>query len=121
MPKICVICFNVPDMDIALQFYRDKLGFEVEDDRYYPDIVELEHEGAPLILFRSGESAPEGFPNMARTVVDIETEDLASRMEELRAKGVEFIHEIPQPCPVGVYAAFKDPFGNVHELLEFKR
>jgi len=36
-------------------------------------------------------------------------------MAGLKAKGVEFVHEEPQPCPAGIYAAFRDPFGNVME------
>ncbi len=48
------------------------------------------------------------------------TDDLESSLKDLKSKGVELIHETPQDCPVGVYAAFRDPFGNVHELIEFR-
>jgi len=53
-------------------------------------------------------------------MINIETDDLAATLNSLKEKGVELIHQTPQKCPVGVYAAFKDPFGNVHELLEFR-
>lgn len=53
-------------------------------------------------------------------MINIKVENLEKAMNDLRNKGVEFIHTSPQPCPVGVFAAIKDPFGNVMELLEFQ-
>jgi catechol 2,3-dioxygenase-like lactoylglutathione lyase family enzyme len=42
-------------------------------------------------------------------------------MRHMKAKGVAFIFSEPEEINVGRYVAFRDPFGNVHELIELKR
>jgi len=39
----------------------------------------------------------------------------------LKRQGVAILHDQPEPCPVGVYAAVRDPAGNVLELIEYKK
>jgi len=120
MPKICVVQINVTDMDLAIDFYCNNLGFEVKSKQYYPDIVRLDHEGFFLLLYRVSEPAHIHYPHVAQTMINIQTDDLAASLRDLKSKGAELIHETPQACPAGIYAAFRDPFGNVHELLEFR-
>ena len=121
MPRVCVIQINVGDMDEAIRFYSDILGFDVEDRQWYPHIIQLVHEGVPLILNKVERSANIDYPNQAQTLLNIETKDLVKSIEGFKDNDVELVHETPQDCPVGVFAAFKDPFGNVHELLEFRK
>jgi catechol 2,3-dioxygenase-like lactoylglutathione lyase family enzyme len=121
MPRVCVIQINVGDMDEAIRFYCDILGFEVKDRQWYPHIVQLEHDGVPLILNKVDRSANIDYPDQAQTLLNIETEDLARAIEELRENNVELLHDTPQDCPVGIFVGFRDPFGNVHELLEFRK
>lgn len=120
MPRVCVIQVNVTDMERAIEFYCDTIGFEVSSKEYYPAIVSLKHEPIPFILNLVEKPVEIDYPRQAQSLLNIQTESLATAMEVLKAKGVEFVHDTPQPCPVGVYAAFRDPFGNVHELLEFR-
>jgi len=119
MPKICVIQFNVSDMDAAIDFYCSKLGFSIKGKEYYPDIVLLDHEGPSVLLYKVDKPFKIDYPNVAQTLVNIQVDDLKKTMADLKAKGVEFIHSEPQTCPAGIYAAIRDPSGNVHELLEF--
>jgi len=119
MPKICVIQFNVSDMDAAIDFYCSKLGFSIKGKEYYPDIVLLDHEGPSVLLYKVDKPFKIDYPNVAQTLVNIQVDDLRKVMADLKAKGVEFIHDKPQPCSAGIYAAIRDPSGNVHELLEF--
>ena len=119
MPSICVIQFNVSDMDQAIDFYCSKLGFGIKSKEHYPDLVQLEHEGTYTLLCKVDRAAQIDYPNVAQTLVNIQTDDLRKAMADLAAKGVEFIHDQPQTCPAGIYAAIRDPFGNVIELLEF--
>ena len=119
MPNICVIQFNVSDMDEAIRFYGSKLGFGIKSKEHYPDLVQLEHEGTYALLCKVDRPAQIDYPNVAQTLVNIQVPDLKKTMAELKAKGVEFIHSEPQTCPAGIYAAIRDPFGNVIELLEF--
>ena len=120
MPKICVIQINVSDMEKAIDFYCNKLGFEINTKKYYPNIVELAHDGIPLILYKVQKNTVIDYPNSAQTLFNIQTENLKETLIDLKDKGVALIHEKPQKCPVGVYAAFRDPFGNVHEFVEFQ-
>lgn len=39
-------------------------------------------------------------------------------MSSLQKNGVEFIDKVPRRSPAGLFAAFRDPFGNVHELIQ---
>jgi hypothetical protein len=39
----------------------------------------------------------------------------------MKSKGVDFIFSEPQKINVGSFVAFRDPFGNVHELIELKK
>ncbi len=120
MAKISVITINVPDMDRAVQFYSDTLGFPVESKDWYPDIVQLQHEGFSLILYKVARPAEVDYPNVAQTVLGISTPNLRETLATLREQGVRVIHDEPQPFPAGIYAAVRDPFGNVVELLEFQ-
>jgi catechol 2,3-dioxygenase-like lactoylglutathione lyase family enzyme len=118
MPKIVVIQVNVTDMDAALDFYCGKLGFAVHSKTSYPNIVRLEHEAIRFILNRVKEKALGGYPDVAQTIINIGTENLQRDLKRLRAAGVEVLHDAPLSCPAGIYAAIRDPSGNVLELIE---
>ena len=118
-PKICVIQFNVSDMDKAIDFYTNVLGFEVKTKDYYPELVVLDHDGPTVLLCQVERNAEIDYPNEAQTLANIQVSDLRKTMSELKDKGASFIHDKPQLCPAGIYAAIRDPFGNVMELLEF--
>ena len=121
MLRVSVIQINVSDMDVAIDFYCNTLGFAVRSREAYPNVVVLEDPGMTFLLYRVEKPTKIDYPNVAQTLVNFETTNLVASLDKLRRKGVDFIHSTPQACPVGVYAAFRDPFGNVHELLEFQR
>lgn len=121
MPRVCVIQINVTDMDEAIDFYSNKLGFEVSSRDHYPAIVKLANESVPIILYQVENKTNFDYPNSTQTLVNIETDDLLRRLDELKRAGVEVLHEIPENCPVGIYAGIKDPSGNVLELVEYRR
>lgn len=116
--RISAVLINVCDMDKAIDFYCDKLGFAVLSRKLYPRMVRLEHEHIALILLLVPKPVALDYPKVAQSLLNFESRDLVASIRELKDRGVEFIHGSPQPCPVGAYAAFRDPFGNVHELLE---
>lgn len=121
MPRICVIQINVTDMDAAIDFYCNKLGFQVRSKDHYPQIVKLDHDPIPFLLFKVNRAARIEYPFVAQTLINIETEDLRTTLERLKHQGVTVLSAEPQSCPVGIYAAIQDPAGNVLELLEYKR
>ncbi len=120
MPKIFVVQVNVTDMDIAMDFYCNKLGFKATGESYYPEIVQLSHydgDRIPLILCRV-EKVNQLEYGGTQTLLAIQTDNLADTMDQLSAKGVEFIHRKPQSFPSGIFAAALDPFGNALEFCE---
>lgn len=120
MLKVAMVQINVPDLDQGIAWYRDVLGFEVAKQHYhYPVAVDLVHDGCRLLLHRAERRADIDYPNVAQTLVCLQTDDIAATMESLRRRGVEFLHDVPQPFPAGLFAACRDPFGNVHELVQF--
>lgn len=121
MPQVCVIQVNVVDMDVAERFYAETLGFKVQSREHFPQVLVLDSGlGVPFILNRVERPTVIEYPAVAQTMLNFSTANLAATLSELRRNGVELIHDSPQPCPVGVYAAFRDPFGNVHEFLELR-
>ncbi|MDK8179632.1 VOC family protein [Paenibacillus sp. UMB4589-SE434] len=118
MNKFCVISIYVNDIGLAKAFYCEKLGFELSEE-YDPATVSLKHESIPIVLCEVKSVSTSVYPYEAQVVLGIQTGNLLESTNELLSKGVKFIYDTPQPCPPGLYNAFKDPFGNVIELLEF--
>lgn len=121
MFKICVNQVNVHDIDQAIDFYSKKLGFEVATRDMYPHIVPLKNAGIYFILSKVEKPTKIDYPKESQSLINFQTDDLQKTIKDLKAAGVEFIHAEPQDCPAGIYAAFKDPSGNVHELIEFRQ
>jgi catechol 2,3-dioxygenase-like lactoylglutathione lyase family enzyme len=121
MLNVAMVQINVPDLDGGIAWYRDALGFEVAKEHYhYPVAADLVHDGCRLLLHRAERPADIDYPNVAQTLVCLQTDDITATMESLRQRGVELLHDAPQPFPAGLFAALRDPFGNVHELVELR-
>jgi len=121
MLKVALVQINVSDLDEAIAWYRDVLGFVVAKEHYHhPVAVDLVHEGCRLLLHRAERPARIDYPHVAQTLICFETDDIAATMDSVRRKCGEVLHDVPQPFPAGVFAAFRDPFGNVHELVEIR-
>lgn len=119
MPRVCVVTIYVSDMDQAVDFYCNKLGFEIHE-RFGDDLLQLAHDGIPLILTRVERSSQNDYPNVAQTVVSLDSSDLKATLSDLKSKGVDVIYDTPREFPGGIFSAIRDPFGNVFELLEFQ-
>jgi catechol 2,3-dioxygenase-like lactoylglutathione lyase family enzyme len=119
MPKICFTTIMVDDMGKALEFYADKLGFEVIKRDHYPDFVLLKHD-YPIALHQVRQGAVVDYPNQASVVLGIAVDDLSETIQRLSQQGVDFIHTSPQKFLAGWYAALRDPAGNVHELIQLQ-
>jgi len=97
------------ELDQAIDFYSNKLGFQVKSRDHYPYVVVLEHEPNTFILSKMEKPAQIDYPNVAQTLINFQIDDLEGVLKDLKEKGVDLIHETPQNCPVGVYAALRDP------------
>lgn len=118
-PRIAVVQINVTDMDAAMSFYCDVLGFGLESKKYYPSIIRLSSDNFYFILNLVSRPAAIDYPNMAQIMINIETPNIDETLSHLKSRNVDLIHQTPEICPAGRYAAFRDPFGNVLELIQF--
>jgi len=118
-PRLYNVGISVFDMDEAVAFYDGLLGFDVLTRDYYPPVVVFQPAGpASFILSDKTVTAPSHFTERYFTGLAFETEDIEHAMRDLAAKGVVFAAETPERTGDVLHASFRDPFGNVHELIE---
>jgi catechol 2,3-dioxygenase-like lactoylglutathione lyase family enzyme len=116
--------YIVNDVDAAIAFYRDRLGF-----------TEVMHPAPAFAMLTLGDlrlvlSAPGGGPGGGQAMPDgsvpepggwnrfaIEVPDLAATVADLRARGVRFRNEIVSGVG-GQQILAEDPSGNLVELFE---
>jgi|SRR5580692_6455260 lactoylglutathione lyase len=106
-----------PDLDRARQFYAEALGLHLlhDDDQ----ALTFKAQGFTMSVFPcSDDTAPEHYSERPGAAVAFTVPSLEAAMFDLRAKGVKFLHSVPNTGPLGRYVAFVDPFGTVFELME---
>lgn len=112
----------VTDLDRALRFYRDTLGFAVREDRRMPD-------GTRRVALAPGYTGPDLTLTLAQAGSDLPpiigvallTDDIHRTYAALRERGVVFADE---PCMQdwGDWEAeFHDPDGNRFRLVQRAR
>ena len=125
MLSVYIVQLNVVGLQAGIDWYTSVLGFKISDQNnflHHGTTVELEHDkGFRLILHNAKNPARINYPDDTQTMVVWQTEDLAGTMNRMKSKGMEFIFSKPQKINVGRFVAFRDPFGNVHELIELKK
>ncbi len=122
MLEIAMNQINVTNLEEAITWYTEILGFELSKEHYYPpQAVDLVQKGnIRLLLYKVEKSTKINYPNEAQSVIIFKTSDLKKAMNELSEKGVEFVYPEAIEFPAGIFNAFKDPYGNVHEVVQFK-
>ena len=121
------IALVVRDYDEAIDFYVNKLKFELVEDTYQAEqdkrwvvVAPPGSKGASILLARV--SKPEQFDfigNQAggRVFLFLNTDDFWRDYRRMVADGVEFARE-PQVQDYGTVAVFKDLYGNLWDLLQ---
>jgi len=131
--NVSIVSVWVVDIDESLAFYTDVLGFKPQDDvRLGPDFrwCTVVHPSQPelqlhlttpsnplsddLIEAMRRAQAEGGLPG-----VGLNVDDCRRTVEDLKAKGVEFLQE-PTDRPYGVEAVMRDNSGNWMVLVESK-
>ena len=118
---VASVRYIVDDVDAAVAFYRDRLGFEVAMHPA-PGFAALDRAGLRLLLNAPGAGsagkAGEGRPrpggwNRFQIVAD----DLDGTLAELAADGIEVWGKVTEGAG-GRQALVRDPSGNPVELFE---
>ena len=117
--QVCVISIYVPNLNKAIDFYTNTLGFEL-NKLYGPNIASLVHGELPIILEEHDNTTNNQDNNSTRVVLGLRTEDIYETVKFLKEKKVDFIVEEPTNCPPGKFISFRDPFGNILEYLQFE-
>jgi predicted enzyme related to lactoylglutathione lyase len=104
------------DLDNLLPFYRDVLGLAVALTT--PGFVVLGDTGAPALALGTHREVRGRASDPARHIVGLESDDVVKDFRRLKEAGVEFIEEPTDYGDVRV-ATFKDPEGNLLQLLQF--
>lgn len=121
------------DPEASLAFYRDALGFEVQNDVGYQGLhwitVGPAGQAGPSIVLYPPEATPGMTDDERRTVAELmakgsyatiilATADLDGTFERIQASSAEVVQE-PAEQPYGVRdCAFRDPAGNLVRIQE---
>ncbi|MFD2615336.1 VOC family protein [Paenibacillus gansuensis] len=124
--KIGHLTLLVADYEEAIDFYTDKLGFELmADNKFGPDMrwvtVAPARDSETAIVFVKADSAEKaervGSQAAGHVFFVLETDDCRGDYERMKAKGVKFFGE-PKQVPWGVEVVFEDLYGNRLDLLQ---
>jgi predicted enzyme related to lactoylglutathione lyase len=108
---------NVDDMDKALKFYVEKLGFEVEERSGYPHRVILKtNDRIKLILNRVKHLQKTG-PSDSQVGITLQVNDLDQTIARLKSGGVKFAENQARKEAVGNAISILDPFGRRISLM----
>ena len=125
--SILHIAVLVKDYDQALDFYVNKLKFELIEDTYQPEqnkrwvvVSPPGSNGVTLLLARASTSDQNHFVgNQAggRVFLFLNTDDFWRDYNRMVSVGIKFIRE-PQQQDYGIVAVFEDLYGNLWDLLQ---
>jgi len=108
----------VNNLKESLQFYTKTLGLNLVEE--HADCIKLKAGEHEVIMFQGTMEATNyehGYNSNSSLVLTVS--NLDEKINELKSKGVVFVHKSPNKNRWGRYAAFKDPSGIVNELMEF--
>jgi len=114
--------YIVPDVDEAVGFYTERLGFELAR-RFGPAFAMVTLDDLTLWLSGPQSSAARPMPDGREPApggwnrLVIEVDDLAGMVNELRQHGVAFRNDVVAG-PGGRQIVLEDPAGNPVELFE---
>ncbi|MFB2649276.1 VOC family protein [Shewanella mangrovisoli] len=121
------IALVVRDYDEAIDFYVNKLKFELIEDSYQPEqdkrwvvVAPPNSSGTALLLAKASKPEQEPFiGNQAggRVFLFLNTDDFWRDYHHMQSIGIRFIRE-PQVQDYGTVAVFEDLYGNRWDLLQ---
>ena len=126
--SIVHIALVVEDYDEAINFYVNKLKFELIEDTYQVQqnkrwvvVSPPGSNGVTLLLARASkpkQKAVVGDQTGGRVFLFLATDDIWRDYKRMVLEGITFIRQ-PQPQDYGTVAVFEDLYGNLWDLIEF--
>lgn len=119
---MATVRYLVKDVDEAVAFYVDQLGFTAAE-RWGPPFAVVTRDDLNLWLAGPASSAARPMPDGAAPApggwnrLVVEVDDIAERVAALRASGARFRNEIVTG-PGGSQILVEDPSGNPVELFQ---
>lgn len=126
--QLDLVTFVVPDYDEAVGFFRDVLGFVVAEDAPATTndgrpkrwvVVRPPGGGTGFLLARADgpvQTARVGDQTGGRVTFFLRVDDFDAAYEKLVAAGIELVGPVREE-PYGTLQVFRDPFGNLWDLL----
>ena len=117
----------IQDYDEAIDFYVNKLKFDLIEDTHQPEqdkrwvvVAPPGSKGATLLLARA--SKPEQHPFIGnqtggRVFLFLNTDDFWRDYKRMVSEGIKFVRP-PQEQDYGMVAVFEDLYGNLWDLLQ---
>ena len=124
--QIAHIALVVSDYDEAIQFYTEKLGFELIEDtklsntKRWVIVAPKGSNGCSLLLAKAAteeQTSRVGNQTGGRVFLFMHTDNLQRDYDALQNKGVTFVRT-PATEAWGTVAVFKDLYGNLWDLIE---
>jgi catechol 2,3-dioxygenase-like lactoylglutathione lyase family enzyme len=125
--SIVHIALVVRDYDEALDFYINKLNFELIEDTYQPEqekrwvvVAPPGSTGTTILLARASKPEQEPFVGNqtgGRVFLFLNTDDFWRDYNRMVSVGIKFIRE-PKKADYGTVAVFEDLYGNQWDLLQ---
>ena len=126
--SIVHIALVVEDYDEAINFYVNKLKFELIEDTYQVQqnkrwvvVSPPGSNGVTLLLARASkpeQKAVVGDQTGGRVFLFLATDDIWRDYKRMVLEGITFIRQ-PQPQDYGTVAVFEVLYGNLWDLIEF--
>jgi catechol 2,3-dioxygenase-like lactoylglutathione lyase family enzyme len=118
-----VVVLPVSDIDRAVAFYRDQVGFHLDHDTHneHMHVVQLTPPGSGCsIVFGDLSSQNEMAPGSMKGL-QLVVSDAAAARQELLDRGVEASElMVLAPTDGGTFFGFRDPDGNTWAVQEIK-
>ena len=118
-----VVVLPVSDIDRAIEFYRDKIGFNLDHDTRTDEmhVVQLTPRGSGCSIVFGDLPAQREMPAGSMRGLQLVVSDARLARQELVDRGVE-VSEIMQFSPEdgGTFFGFADPDGNTWAVQELK-
>jgi len=125
--NIIHIALVVKDYDEAVDFYVNKLHFDLLEDSYQPKqdkrwvvVAPPNSQGATILLAKASKPEQHNFignQTGGRVFLFLSTDDFWRDYHRMTSIGIHFVRE-PQEQDYGTVAVFEDLYGNLWDLIQ---